>query len=68
MMREIPTPDRPLLLSIEQAAALLGVSESGLYKLIADGQFPVPDALCRVGNRHKIKRLALEAWAAGEVA
>lgn len=45
-------------LSIQQASALLGVSESMLQKRCKDGSLPA----VRVGKQFRIERQALEAW------
>jgi len=52
--------DRPLLLKVGQAAALLGIGRSTAYELIAEGQLPC----VRIGSVMRVPRAALEAWIA----
>ena len=49
-------PDAPLLLRVSEAAALLGVSRSTLYQLIARGELRV----IRIGRSVRVPREALE--------
>jgi excisionase family DNA binding protein len=46
------------LLSVEQAADLLGEARSTLYRAIGSGTFPLP--IYRIGSRMKIPRRAVE--------
>jgi excisionase family DNA binding protein len=46
----------PLVLSVEEAAALLGIGRNGAYQLVADGRLPA----IRLGRRVVIARQALE--------
>ena len=50
----------PLVLSITEAAKLLGIGERTAYDLIARGEFPVP--VLRIGTRRKVARRALLAY------
>lgn len=50
--------DLPLFLNAEMAAALLGVSISGMYELMHEKGFPV----LRVGSRLVIPKDKLLAW------
>ena len=52
----------PLLLSVVQAARLLGVSRNLCYEQISEGRIPH----VRLGRRVLISRVALEAWIARE--
>jgi excisionase family DNA binding protein len=51
----------PLLLSLAQAAALLGVSTRTLKRLVASEELP-EGAVCRIGRRRLLNRLVLERW------
>lgn len=48
----------PLTYTVEQAAALLGVSRSAYYEAIKRGELPAR----RVGRRIVVPRAQLEAW------
>jgi excisionase family DNA binding protein len=48
----------PLLLRMEDAARLLSVGRSTLYKLIASGDIPI----VRIGGVARVSRAALESW------
>lgn len=48
----------PLTYTVEQAAALLGVSRSAYYEAIKRGELPAR----RVGRRLVVPRAQLEAW------
>jgi excisionase family DNA binding protein len=52
------------LLSVRQAASLLGIGTSTLYSAIAAGRFPV--AAVRVDRRMKLPRRRLIQWLEGE--
>lgn len=52
----------PLVLSVTEAAHLLGVGRNHLYDLIADGQIPH----VRFGRLIKIPRSTLETWLADQ--
>jgi excisionase family DNA binding protein len=58
-MRTTPTPisTRPLL-SVEEAAILLGETRSTLYRAVKDGTFPLP--VFRIGRRIRIPRRSVE--------
>lgn len=56
--------DRPLL-SVEEAAELLGHSRSSLYRSIHKGDLPLP--LLRISGRWRIPRRAVERLVAGEM-
>jgi excisionase family DNA binding protein len=47
-----PAPEGPLLLTVTRAAALLGVSRSTLYQLVAAGRVPV----VRLGRAVRVPR------------
>jgi excisionase family DNA binding protein len=49
------------LVTIQQAAPKLGFSRAGLYRLIREGQFPVPSAVLRFGSQYRINLAAVEA-------
>ena len=51
--------DEPLLLTVEQVAALVQLPRSTLYRLVAAGQFPPPVKLGRATRWH---RPTLERW------
>ncbi len=60
------TPGTKPLLSVSEAALLLGVDRSTLYRAIRQGQAPsIPTA--RVGRRMRIPRRAIERLLAGEL-
>jgi excisionase family DNA binding protein len=63
-MRNNPTskPPKPLL-SVEEAAALLGETRSTLYRAIKAGSFPLP--IFRIGQRIRIPRRSVERLLAG---
>ena len=52
------------LLSVDEAAIMLGVTRSTAYKAIAEGTFPVP--IIRVGGRWRVSREALRRLLDGE--
>ncbi len=65
-MRNSPSPRAPKpLLSVEEAAILLGETRSTLYRAIKDGNFPIP--VHRIGSRIRIPRRSIERFLAGEV-
>jgi excisionase family DNA binding protein len=51
----------PLLLSLAQAAVLLGVSTRTLKRLVAGDELP-EGAVTRIGRRRLLNRLILERW------
>ncbi len=51
--------EQPLLLKAEQGAALLGISRSKFFALMAAGELP---GIVRIGRSVRISRTALEAW------
>ena len=51
-----------LTMSIGEAAQLLGVSQSLLYKLARDGKFPA----ARLGNRWLVPRSRLDTFLEGD--
>ena len=51
--------EQPLLLKAEQGAALLGISRSKFFALMAAGEVP---GIVRIGRSVRISRTALEAW------
>ena len=53
----------PLLLTVAQASALLGVSPNTVYRWIEDRTLP-SELVLRIGAGLRIKRPLLEAWAA----
>jgi excisionase family DNA binding protein len=53
------------LLSVEEAAELLGQSRSSLYRSIHKGDLPLP--LVRMSGRWRIPRRAVERLVAGEL-
>jgi excisionase family DNA binding protein len=53
----------PLLLSLAQAAVLLGVSTRTVKRLAAGGELP-EGAVTRIGRRRLLNRLVLERWVA----
>jgi len=56
------TPTSPLL-TIKQAARLLGISESKAFELAREGNLP---GLVKLpGHRQIVRRAVLEAWLAG---
>jgi excisionase family DNA binding protein len=63
-MRNNPTskPPKPLL-SVEEAAVLLGETRSTLYRAIKAGSFPLP--IFRIGQRIRIPRRSVERLLAG---
>ena len=48
----------PLLLNVKQLADLLGVSDSSVYELIQEDDFPSP----RIGKRIVIPKEELREW------
>ncbi len=63
-MRNSPTSKslKPLL-SVEEAALLLGETRSTLYRAIKAGSFPLP--IFRIGQRIRIPRRSVERLLAG---
>ena len=63
-MRHNPTSKSPKpLLSVEEAAVLLGETRSTLYRSIKAGTFPLP--IFRIGQRIRIPRRSIERLLAG---
>lgn len=56
--------EKALLLSVSEAAALLGIGERTAYALIERGEFPVPTVT--VGKRLKVSRQAVERFVNGD--
>ncbi len=56
-------PARPLL-SVDEAAVLLGASRSSVYRSIERGDLPLP--VFRINGRLRIARRAVERLIAGE--
>ena len=56
-------PLLPLLLSLAQAACLLGVSARTVKRLVAGDDLP-EGAVTRIGRRRLLNRLVLERWVA----
>jgi excisionase family DNA binding protein len=54
------TKPEKLLLSLQEACDLMGISISTGYVLLEEGKFPV--SLRRIGSRWKISRLELMEW------
>lgn len=54
------------LLSIDEAAIILGIARSTAYRAIKDGTFPV--RVIRLGGRLRISRVALERLLSGDEA
>ena len=42
------------LVSVEEAAPILGFSRAGLYRVIREDKFPVPSALLKFGSQIRI--------------
>lgn len=57
--------DKPLL-SVEEAATLLGVRRSTLYRAVKAGSLPLP--IYRIGATWKIPRRAIEQMLEGSLA
>ena len=62
--RSVHSQPRPLV-SVEEAAELLGQSRSSLYRSIARGDLPLP--LVKINGRNRIPRMAVDRLVAGEV-
>lgn len=63
-MRSNPTLKSPKpLLSVEEAALLLGETRSTLYRAIKAGDFPLP--IFKIGRRIRIPRRSVERLLAG---
>lgn len=61
-MKTIPTSEK-LLLRVDEAAALCGLSRAFMYKIINRGEVPV----IRIGRTTRIPRVWLENWIASQV-
>jgi len=61
-MNTSPIAQRPLL-SVPQAAALLGISVTAAYRWLERGELP---GAVHVGGRWWVRRRVLEAWLHGE--
>ncbi|GIH91992.1 helix-turn-helix domain-containing protein [Planobispora siamensis] len=61
------TPTRPLLLTIPDAAAEIGIHRNTLYRKIAAGEIEAIDIAPPGSSKTRIRvpRAALEAWAEG---
>jgi excisionase family DNA binding protein len=57
----VPDTDRPILMSVVEAAAMLGIAPRTAYDLIHRDEFPVP--VLKVGRRMKVSRTMLERFA-----
>ena len=55
-----PLNEPTLLMRVEEAAYLLGISRSHMYSLINEGVIPV----VKFGKSARVSRVALEAWIA----
>jgi excisionase family DNA binding protein len=55
---KVPTPNRRLLYSIEEAAQLLGIGRTFMFELVATGQI----ASLKIGRRRKIPSSVLDAY------
>ena len=65
-MRTQHRSDRPTpLASVEEAAAIFGMSRATLYRQIERGQLPLPIYL--LGRRMRIPRLQLERFLRGKL-
>jgi excisionase family DNA binding protein len=58
-----PDPAKPLV-SVEEAAQLLGQSRSSLYRAISHGNLPLP--VFNIGGRYRISRVAVERLIDGQ--
>jgi excisionase family DNA binding protein len=56
-IKAIPLQEKPLL-SIEEAASMLGIGRSSLYRSIKRGDLPLP--LFRINGRYWVARRAVE--------
>lgn len=65
MGAETGLQERPLV-SVEEAATLMGLSRAAVYRSIHKGDLPVP--LLQISGRWRIPRRAVERLIAGEVA
>jgi excisionase family DNA binding protein len=54
----------PLLLSVADAAHMIGVSRSKLYELLASNEIPS----VRIGSRRLVAVATLQAWVAEQLA
>ncbi len=54
----------PLVVSLTEAAEMLGISRNHAYELAKRGEFPVP--VLTVGTRKKVSRRALVAYVEGD--
>ena len=64
-MRNNPTSMSPKpLLSVAEAAVLLGETRSTLYRAVKAGTLPLP--MLRIGSRIRIPRMAVENLIAGK--
>jgi excisionase family DNA binding protein len=54
----------PATLPFTEAAAYLGIPERTAYRLLANGEFPVP--VLKVGRRRLVSRQLLEQFVNGE--
>jgi excisionase family DNA binding protein len=61
-MSDIATRAEPATLTVEQAAALLGVSRGTAYNAVKAGEIPT----VRIGRRVLVPRQRLDAMLAGE--
>jgi excisionase family DNA binding protein len=61
-LKSISIQHKPLL-SIEEAAEVLGISRSSLYRSIQRGDLPLP--LFRINGRYRVARRAVEALVDG---
>lgn len=53
------------LLSVDEAAILLGLSRSSLYRSLQRGDLPLP--VCTINGRHRIPHRAVERLLAGDL-
>lgn len=58
-----PLAEGPLLLTLTEAARLLGISRTTIHKLVGNGSLPYR----RVGADRRIPRAALESFAQSEL-
>lgn len=62
-LTERPGTGPALLLTVEQAAELLQVGASTVYRLVASGEIP-PSVVVRLGRMVRLHRERLELWLA----
>lgn len=59
-------PEPPVLLSLEDAASVLGISTATAYRLRREGEFPI--RVLKIGSQFRVLQADLDSFLRGEPA